>query len=278
MSADEQQRVLLEAQEIASVRGMVPIEELPEIIPASPASATQAATHACLECGKVNPAGNRFCEGCGQPLQALTGNNAIASQVGPSTPSASSYNPWLDTEPVTTPAQLSRAKTARASASAPTAPARAATAPTTKDDNFFYFYDDTKAPRQNRKLLVILLIVFAVGIAGMIYLMLRSPAKSATTGNVTIAISPTSANISPGEGFDFAATVTGTGDTDVTWSVQEGNSAGRVINRGAQAQGGKVASIGVFVAPDTPGTYHVVAASKADPTKSATAEVLVNGK
>jgi len=223
-SEEERQQVLLQGEEMASVRGMVPPEELPEPFPAP----------------------------------------------------APAYNAWLDTEPVATPAPTPRAKTISAPPPAASAPAPAE--PAAKDDNFFYFYDDATAPRQNRKLLITLLVVFALGIAALIYLMLRSPAKSAPPDSVTVAISPTAADVIAGEAHDFAATVTGSGDTDVTWSVEEGSSGGTVINRGAQAQGGTVAVVGVYVAPAMPGTYHVVATSKADPRKSATAEVLVSGK
>jgi hypothetical protein len=284
ISAREEQQVLLEAEEIASVRDMAPVEVLPEPFPAPVTRA--AGTRPCLTCSKLNPAGNRFCEACGQPLQAVQAKGAPVQSAPPraittpSTPTAApptapDYNAWLDTGPAPTTAPAAPAKAIRRPA---TPTSKAVAEPAAKDENFFYFYDDATAPKQNRKLLVILLVVFALGLAGIIFLMARSPAKKAPTGNVSVAISPVSANVSPGEGFDFAATVSGSGDTDVNWSVQEGSSGGRVINRGAQAQGGTVATIGVYVAPDTPGTYHLVATSKADPSKSATAEVLVNSK
>lgn len=127
-------------------------------------------------------------------------------------------------------------------------------------------------------MLIVLMVVLALGVLGVIYLLSRPSAKSPSGGNVAITISPTEAQVVAGEAHDFSATVTGSGDTDVTWSVAEGSGGGNVVNRGAQAQGGAVASLGVYVAPGTPGTYHVVATSKADTTKSATAEVLVSGK
>lgn len=291
-SQEEEQRVLLEAEEIASVRGMAPIEVLPEPFPApAPTPAARVAgTQTCLTCGKLNPAGNRFCEACGQPLQAAPAKQALPVQSAPpsetTTPSAQTaapspapgYSAWLDTGPAPTPAPAARAKTVRTPSPAVAPPAKTAAENAAADENFFYFYDESKAPRQNRKLLVILLVVFALGVAGIIFLMARSPAKKLPVGNVTVSISPTSADVLTGQAQDFAATVTGGGDTDVTWSVEEGSSAGKVINRGAQAHGGTVAITGVYVAGDMPGTYHVVATSKADPSKSATAEVLVNSK
>ena len=52
--------------------------------------------------------------------------------------------------------------------------------------------------------------------------------------------------------------------TDVTWSVQEG------------ANGGSIDGSGRYTAPGNPGTFHVVATSVADGSKSATATVTVN--
>lgn len=62
----------------------------------------------------------------------------------------------------------------------------------------------------------------------------------------------------------FAATVTGTPNTAVTWSVEEG------------AAGGSIDQAGVYTAPATPGDFHVVATSQEDPSKHdvATAHVV----
>ncbi|MEW5852878.1 MAG: Ig-like domain-containing protein [Myxococcota bacterium] len=58
------------------------------------------------------------------------------------------------------------------------------------------------------------------------------------------------------------ATVAGSTDTSVTWSVTEPN-------------GGTITDQGVYTAPDTVDTFHVVATSNADPSRSATATVTV---
>lgn len=87
-----------------------------------------------------------------------------------------------------------------------------------------------------------------------------------TTVAVAIAIAPTSAAINSCQSFTFAATVTGTTNTAVTWSVQEGSA------------GGTVTTGGVYTAPSSAGTYHVAATSQADPTRSAVATVTVTDK
>lgn len=77
-----------------------------------------------------------------------------------------------------------------------------------------------------------------------------------------ISISPTTSTLSVGASATFLASVQGPSNTGVTWSVTE-------------AGGGTISSTGVYTAPATKGTYHVVATSVADPTKKATATVTV---
>jgi len=81
---------------------------------------------------------------------------------------------------------------------------------------------------------------------------------------VAITISPTAASLAPAATQAFTANVTHTGNTAVTWSVQEG------------ATGGSVTSAGVYTAPAAAGTYHVVATSQADTGKKAVATVTVS--
>ena len=80
---------------------------------------------------------------------------------------------------------------------------------------------------------------------------------------VSVALTPSSTTLAPGASQAFTATVSGTTNTAVTWSVQEG-SAGGTIN-----------SSGAYIAPGAAGTYHVVAKSSADATKMASATVTV---
>jgi hypothetical protein len=84
--------------------------------------------------------------------------------------------------------------------------------------------------------------------------------------SVAISVTPSSKAINSCQSVTLAATVTGSSNTAVTWSVQEGSA------------GGTVTSAGVFTASATAGTYHVVATSAADPTKTAVATVTVTDK
>jgi len=79
---------------------------------------------------------------------------------------------------------------------------------------------------------------------------------------VDVQVTPPSAQLAPQGTVGFAAAVTGTVDTSVTWQV-------------AEAGGGSVDTSGRYTAPASGGTYHVVVSSRADPTKIATATVTV---
>ena len=80
---------------------------------------------------------------------------------------------------------------------------------------------------------------------------------------IVVTVSPSTAAVPTGGTQAFTAAVTGTADPGVTWSVRE-------------ASGGTVSSAGLYTAPLTPGTYHVVATSRVDTTSSGTATVEVS--
>lgn len=87
------------------------------------------------------------------------------------------------------------------------------------------------------------------------------------TGQVSVAVSPHSASLTPGQTQQFSATVINTTNTAVTWSV-DGVTGGN-------ASSGTISSAGFYTAPATAGTHNVVATSVADTTKSDTAIVSV---
>jgi hypothetical protein len=137
-----------------------------------------------------------------------------------------------------------------------------------------------KKPQSKARLPVLEILVILVLLIGAVIAvwMLHSslPAKrAAVPANVTVTLSPATARVAVGHAADFAASINGTDDIEVEWSVQEGDAGGRVIPRGAKATGGKISALAVYIAPDSPGTYHLVATSKADSEKSATAEITV---
>lgn len=80
---------------------------------------------------------------------------------------------------------------------------------------------------------------------------------------VAISIAPASVTLAAGATQIFTATVSGTANMSVAWSLIEGTAAGAI------------SSDGVYIAPTKGSTYHVVATAMAEPTKSATATIVV---
>lgn len=80
---------------------------------------------------------------------------------------------------------------------------------------------------------------------------------------VAVSLSPTSLSVAASGSVGFSAQVHFDADTGVLWSVQEG------------AAGGTIDALGHYTAPSVGGTFHVIATSQADPSKSASASVRV---
>ncbi len=87
---------------------------------------------------------------------------------------------------------------------------------------------------------------------------------------VAVAVAPTTASISTGASQQFAASVTGTSNTAVTWTVSGTGCSGTTC--------GTISSAGLYTAPavvPSPATVTVTATSVSDPTKSSLASVTV---
>jgi zinc-ribbon domain/Immunoglobulin I-set domain len=123
---------------------------------------------------------------------------------------------------------------------------------------------------------IIVALIALGGIGWMLRTSMTPGSKAAA--NVGITIYPTEAKVVEGKSVDFAATITGAPTSDVTWKVEEGDSAGDIRTRGAYSKEGEISLYSTYTAPKTPGTYHLVATSTADTTKSATAEITVTAK
>ena len=93
-------------------------------------------------------------------------------------------------------------------------------------------------------------------------------AQGQTTQEVTVTVEPKTMTVdaNPGQKGQFTAVVTGTDNTDVTWSISGNTSSGTRIDNGQ-----------LFLGQGETGTTLIVTAtSVADPTKSDTATVTVN--
>jgi len=90
----------------------------------------------------------------------------------------------------------------------------------------------------------------------------KSVSKNITVLLIVTAL-PNSPTLTLSQMQTFTATIVGSANTGVTWSVQEGSA------------GGSITPAGVYTAPLSPGIYHVIATSQADPTRKDTATITV---
>ncbi len=86
--------------------------------------------------------------------------------------------------------------------------------------------------------------------------------SSVDSGSISVSVSPSTATVAGAKTQQFTATVAGSTNQSVTWSVVEND-------------GGSVTSTGLYTAPSKIGTFHVVAKSVADSSKSTAATVNV---
>ena len=91
---------------------------------------------------------------------------------------------------------------------------------------------------------------------------------NATVTVISLTISPESASLAPSATQQFTATVTGTTNTSVTWSV-DGVSGGNTTS-------GTITSDGLYTAPAAAGSHTVTATSGALPSYSVSASVTVS--
>ena len=102
-----------------------------------------------------------------------------------------------------------------------------------------------------------IVVTFALGCGG------GSGGSSAPSGPISISVSPTTITVPANQSQQFAANVTGTSNTAVTWTVSVGSA---------------ISQTGLYTAPPSipdPPKATVTATSQADPTKSASATVTV---
>jgi len=91
----------------------------------------------------------------------------------------------------------------------------------------------------------------------------RSATAVVTVRPIAVSLSPKTATLAPNAKQPFTAVVDGSQDARVVWTIAEG------------AAGGSIDRAGTYTAPSTAGTFHVVAASVANPNRTDTALVTV---
>jgi len=96
----------------------------------------------------------------------------------------------------------------------------------------------------------------------------QSSATLTVIAPLQVTITPASLTMVAGSSVPLSATVIGSGNTDVAWTIQEGAVGGIITNSGDD-------SPPVYTASGIIGTYHLVATCVADPTRSAVLTITV---
>lgn len=124
-------------------------------------------------------------------------------------------------------------------------------------------------------LVAVLLVAGAVAAIWIFHSTVQNRGRT-QSASVVVTIAPVTVKLRPGKSIDFAATVSGSGDNEVNWSIEEDDAGGHVVPKAARAEAGQVSSLATYTAPKKAGTYHLRASSKANPESSATAIITVH--
>lgn len=125
------------------------------------------------------------------------------------------------------------------------------------------------------ELLVAILLVGGAVAAILIFHSTVQNRGRTQAANIVVTIAPASAKLRAGKSIEFAATVSGSEDNEVNWSIEE-DGGGSVVAKGAKAEAGTLSSLATYTAPRKAGAYHLRAASKSNPESSATAIITVH--
>ena len=126
------------------------------------------------------------------------------------------------------------------------------------------------APRSDGRMLIIIVLVLVavLGVSGWYAW------KYFSGPDVTVNVFVQKVHVAEGGRTTFQASVSGSNDTDVDWSIQEGAKGGQITSLGVTAASQGLSSAAYF-APSSSGTFHVIAASHANSGRKATIEVIV---
>jgi len=220
----------------------------------------------CIHCGGGLASGARFCNRCGAPVVAAP---VLTKPVEASVPAANQA-PAVAATAVQTPPVIS-SPTEVAAVSPPVSrpvPVYQPAVPTS--------VRSSPVPRFSFASKLGLATVGVV-LAVAVWFFLHSTTDSRASIGIptSVSISPANIRVAPGGTVRLQALVSGGRDSEVQWSIAEGTSGGTIEPGGATVQNGTVFLQANYRAPFLTGVYHVVAVSAADPTRKATAQVVV---
>ncbi len=123
----------------------------------------------------------------------------------------------------------------------------------------------------NKGVLIIVLLLAVLGTAGWFIW------KYFSRPDVTVSAFPQKIHVAAGGKTVLQASVSGSSDGDVSWSIQEGAKGGQITPLGVVTEAGQSRARATYLAPQTGGIFHVIVASHANPGRTATVEVAIGG-
>lgn len=233
----------------------------------------------CTACGALITTGQKFCLSCGTPVgQAAKPADTQASTV-PQVSQAGQSQPQQQVCSACN-APLSEGQKFCLACGTPVGqPATSAQiplAPPPPTDQLYQAPAETQLfqepTKSSAKTVVIVVVVLAVLGGGGWY-----GWKYFTRPDVTVNTFPQKTHVAAGGKTSLQANVSGSNDTDIDWTVQEGAKGGSVIGLGSGMIAGQVGARALYNAPQTSGVFHVIATSHANPGRSAKIEIVVGG-
>ncbi len=230
----------------------------------------------CKHCGQRIGRTEMFCVRCGQTIsqEEFETDASHAENSKATTPVAESYQRGtrlgrsvFDLEP-----EAGNTVRAIAAAPLPSPQERLAPAPASREPRY------VPVRKESFPIIELLVAILLVGGAVAAIWIFHSTVQNrgrTQSANVAVTISPASAKLRAGKSAAFAATVSGSDNNEVSWSIVEEEAGGQVVPRGAQAEAGLVSSLATYTAPRKAGTYHLRVSSKSNPESSATAAITV---
>ena len=211
----------------------------------------------CTSCGAKQEPGGAFCTSCGAkrevPSVAAPVVETPTQAPPPPAPPDPPTNVTVTTDSASAAAPAIVVSNAPAGQPEPIAPVvQSNAAPQAAVPSVIALGEKPKGSGSKAILIVIVLVVLlGAAFGGWKYWQ-----KST---RVEIEVSPDATQIPLGGSTHVEAEVPNPNNVDVIWSVKEGLSGGMVTGAGALAERGTVKFVATYNAPNTPGTYHVVA-------------------
>src|ERR1039457_5230085 len=110
----------------------------------------------------------------------------------------------------------------------------------------------------------IILVIFLISKENPAYEMMEFKRAGKKIHGVEVRISPAQLMLKPGEARSLEASILGSENFDIGWSIQEANAGGKLVPGSTVSHDGHVFSTVTYTAPANAGVYHVVASCRSE--------------